>query len=169
MLFSFAVAGESLRKILDGGVREGMEQAMMFLIQKATTGAVDKQKDGPYKPSHSVSIELVDEQGARIVEEAEKDVEDPGTTELACRKRSRTGNPMTNQPRAAEASPGADGGVVNRTIIVVRNRAIMTPTIDPRRSKDVVGVEIHPHERWVGGATIPLRAFQVFNLPQDAS
>lgn len=43
----------------------------------------------------------------------------------------------------------------------------MTPTTDSRGTKKVIGVTIHPHERWTGGATVPLRAFQLFNLPQD--
>lgn len=45
----------------------------------------------------------------------------------------------------------------------------MTPIIDECSRKEVVGVEIRPHERWIGNATVPLHAFQVFNLPQDSS
>lgn len=45
----------------------------------------------------------------------------------------------------------------------------MTPTIDECSMQEVVGVEICPHKRWIGNATAPLLAFQVFNLPQDSS
>ncbi|XP_074377380.1 uncharacterized protein LOC141718904 [Apium graveolens] len=47
----------------------------------------------------------------------------------------------------------------------------MQPTVDPEASKEIIRVEIRPTERWVSGsnAPAPLRAFRVFNLPQDSS
>lgn len=43
----------------------------------------------------------------------------------------------------------------------------MTSNIDVRSCKEAVSVEIRPNERWRGSSTVPLRAFRVFNLPQD--
>lgn len=57
---------------------------------------------------------------------------------------------------------------VNKTITIVGRRGIMTPTMDKNLRKEAVSVEIRPNERWIGNATIPLRAFQIFNLPQDS-
>lgn len=65
----------------------------------------------------------------------------------------------------------ADGvvvGVINKTLTIIGNRGILSPTVNPRASMEVVGVEIRPCERWVGGSTVPLRAFRLFNLPQDS-
>ncbi|XP_074376393.1 uncharacterized protein LOC141717976 [Apium graveolens] len=44
----------------------------------------------------------------------------------------------------------------------------MGKTVDPRSKKEVVKVEIQPTERWTGGSTVPLRALNLFNLPQDS-
>ncbi|XP_074381610.1 uncharacterized protein LOC141723650 [Apium graveolens] len=44
----------------------------------------------------------------------------------------------------------------------------MNPTADPHAAREIVRVEIQPNERWTGGSTVPIQAFQVFHLPQDA-
>lgn len=86
---------------------------------------------------------------------------------LARRKRSRTED-GTSKSVVKEGALAGEGGV-NRTITLLGgNRVIMTPTSSHRSSKEI-GVSIRPSERWIGGATIPMRALQIFNLPQDAS
>lgn len=45
----------------------------------------------------------------------------------------------------------------------------MTPIVDDRLRKKAITVEDRPHERWIRNATVPLRAFRIFNLPQDLS
>lgn len=70
---TLSVAGKSLKKVLSRGVREKMDKAMMYLVQKSTAGTVDRDQAGPSKPSHSVSLELLDESGKVIVNEAGND------------------------------------------------------------------------------------------------
>lgn len=64
---------------------------------------------------------------------------------------------------------GASGSGVNKTLTIIGNRVIMTPTVEARASKEVFGVEVRPNERWIGGSTVPLRVFQLFDLTQDAN
>lgn len=57
---------------------------------------------------------------------------------------------------------------MNKTVTIVGNRAFMTSTVDTSAHKESFSVEIRPNQRWMGGSTVPLRAFRVFNLPQDS-
>lgn len=69
---------------------------------------------------------------------------------------------MGDIPQGETSRRGMDvvsGRRVNKTITIVGHRGIMTPTIDECSKKETVGVEIRPSERWIGSATVPLRAF----------
>lgn len=173
-MFIISVAGAFLKKVLDSGVRAKMDKTMMFLVQKSVAGAVNDRREGPSKPHHSVSIKLLDDQGDVIPNDAEvvyeKDVS-TGVGEkdahvLTRRKRFRTDD-GPSRTLSHETELVGDSGV-NKTITILwSNRVIMTPTADPRGMNEVIGMSIRPHERWTGGATVPLRAFQLFYLPQD--
>ncbi|XP_074369244.1 uncharacterized protein LOC141710579 isoform X2 [Apium graveolens] len=145
-----------------------MDKAMMLLIKRASKKGDDGAPSGPSRVGHSVSIELLDDQGNRIVEDVEKAMPDVEPADLNPRKRGR---------REVEGENCGDGGIVegdasvggvNRTLTLVGNRATMAPTIDPRQKKGVVRVDIQPHERWTGRTTVLLRVFDLFHLPQDA-
>lgn len=88
--------------------------------------------------------------------------------ELAPRKRVRVGN-VPSQGETSRWGIEVAGGGVNKTLTIVEHRGIMTPTVDDRSKKETISVKVRPHERWIGNATVPLRAFQIFNLPQDSS
>lgn len=70
-MFIVSVVGASLKKVLDGGVREKMNKAMMFLVQKSAVGAVDDRREGSSKPRHSVSLKLLDDHGGVVPNDAE--------------------------------------------------------------------------------------------------
>lgn len=60
---------------------------MMYLVQKSSVGAVDQTEVGPSKAS--VSIELLDDNGEKVVDDKGKDVVDadggaPLTRKRAC-------------------------------------------------------------------------------------
>ncbi|KAL8135449.1 hypothetical protein AgCh_010190 [Apium graveolens] len=136
------LGGASLKKILDDGIRGGMDKAMMLLLQRATRKPADAARPGPLGVPHSVSIELLDDQGNKRLRREDDEVVVGG--------------------REAEVE-GA-----NRTVTIAGTRVYMGKTVDPRSKKEVVRVEIQPTERWTGGSTVPLRALNLFNLPQDS-
>lgn len=168
--FLYAVCGDSLKKILDSGVRDKMNKAMMFLVKKSASGAVDNRKAETSRTRHSVSIEVLDSEGKVVHEDEETRPEENVDTsvggqgdEVMRRKRLRTDDGGSKVPPVVCFSSASEE--VGRTLTIVGgNRVIMTPT---RSSKEVVEVSIQPHERWGSGSTVPLRAFQIFNLPQD--
>ncbi|KAL8092535.1 hypothetical protein AgCh_034701 [Apium graveolens] len=162
------LAGASLEKILNSGVKGEMDKAMMLLIKRASKKGDDGAPSGPSRVGHSVSIELLDDQGNRIVEDVEKDMPDVEPTALNPRKRGRREVEGENCVDGGTVEGDASVGGVNKTLTLVGNRATMAPTIDPRQKKGVVRVDIQPHERWTGGTTVPLRVFDLFHLPQDA-
>lgn len=59
-------------------------------------------------------------------------------------------------------------GGINKTLTTIGNIGILSLTVNPQASMEVVGIEIRPSEHWVGGSTVPLRAFRLFNLPHDS-
>lgn len=63
------VASNSLKEVLNSGVSQEMNKAMMFSVQKSTSGAVDRARDVPPRPSHSVSIELMEDKTEKVVGE----------------------------------------------------------------------------------------------------
>lgn len=159
------MCGDSLKKVLDSGVRDKMNKAMMFLVKKSASGAVDDRKAENSKVRHSVSIEVLDSEDkvvhegdeARPKENVGNSVGVRGDDVVLRRKR------LWTEEGASKVPPVGEG--VGRTLTIVGgNRVIMTPT---RVSRDVVEVSIQPHERWGSGSTVPLRSFQIFNLPQD--
>lgn len=149
------VAGSSLKKILNSGFSEDMNKAMMFLVQKSASGAVDRARTVP--PSHSVSIELLDDKTDKVVNEPEKAVKEEGTGDLIPRKRGR--DETEQQGPSTRRATG-------RSLTIVGSRGLI-PCNDARGSKDSLCVEVRPHERWTGGSTVPMRALQLFHLPQD--
>lgn len=163
----FLVAGEPLRDILNSGVRDKMEKAMLLLVQKSVSGAVDQERGSGSRLGNSISIEVLDDQGERIPENLNKKNTEEVCEELAPRKRIRVG--CVPQGETSRRGVDAVSGGVNKTITIVGHCGIMTPTVDERSRKETFGVEVRPNERWIGGATVPLRAFQIFNLPQDAN
>lgn len=139
---------------------------MMLLVKKSTSGAVDQAESS--RRGHYVSIEFLDEQvngeGVGLGKEA---IEEVGGN-LVTRKRPRGIEEVSHQGDTSKKNAdGVTGRGVNKTITIVGNRGIMTPTVDPRGKGVAVIVEVQPHERWTGNATVPMRAFQIFNLPQD--
>ncbi|KAL8126296.1 hypothetical protein AgCh_013546 [Apium graveolens] len=71
-----SVAGSSLQKILNSGIREEMDKAMLLLVLRASRGAIDVSKPGPSRPGHYVSIELLDDQGNKVVKDRGKVLSD---------------------------------------------------------------------------------------------
>lgn len=55
-----------MRDILNSGVRDKMEKAMLLLVQKSISGAVDEERGIGSHPGNSVSIEVLDDQGERF-------------------------------------------------------------------------------------------------------
>lgn len=153
-----SVAGEGLRKVLENGVTFEMDKAMMLLVQKSSSGAVDRARAGPSRPSHSVSIELLDDHIEKPIEEPEKVACDEEGNELVLRKRPR---------EDTEQQGPSTRRVLNKTLTIVEGKGLATPSPEGRAGNDIIGVEIRPHERWTCGSTVPLRALRMFHLPQD--
>ncbi|XP_074364881.1 uncharacterized protein LOC141705915 [Apium graveolens] len=150
-----------------------MDKAMMLLLQRASRKGVDgmqagSSRGGPSLAGHSVSIELIDEQGNKVVDDAKKVVPDPVVTDANPHKRNRRDIEEENIGGDDTVENVTIGGGINKTITFIGSRALMTNTIDPRSRKEVVRAEIQPSERWTGGSTIPLRVFKLFQLPQDS-
>ncbi|KAL8088961.1 hypothetical protein AgCh_038653 [Apium graveolens] len=145
-----------------------MDKAMMLLIKRASKKNADGAPSGPSRVGHSVSIELLDDQGNKVVEDPGKDMPDMEPADLNPRKRGHREVEEENCGGGGFGEADASFGGVNRTLTLVGNRATMAPTIDPQLKKGVVRVDIQPHERWTGGTTMPLRVFDLFHLPQDA-
>ncbi|XP_074370290.1 uncharacterized protein LOC141711614 [Apium graveolens] len=150
-----------------------MDKAMIFLIQRASRKNVDGTYPGPSRvgasgAGHSVSIELLDDQGNKIMEDPGKTVSDVEPTELNPRKRGRREVEDVNLGGGEFVEPAVVGSGVNKTITLVNSRVLMANTAEHRSKKEPVRVEIQPSERWTGGITVPLRAFDIFHLPQDA-
>lgn len=163
-----SVCGDSLKKILDNGLREKMNRAMMFLVQKSAAGAVDTRKAESSRTRPSVSIEMLDNEGKVIPESVEVGLEgnvesvvgEKENSVVLRRKRHRVDD---GESRVSPVGASSHGDGVGRTITILGgNRVIMNPT---RPSTEIVEVSIQPHERWGGGGPVPLRAFQLFNLP----
>ncbi|XP_074362211.1 uncharacterized protein LOC141702423 [Apium graveolens] len=150
-----------------------MDKAMMLLLQRASRKGADgmqagSSRGGPSSAGHSVSIELIDAPGNKVVNDAEKVVHDPVVADVNPRKRNRR--------EIEEENIGGDdivenitvGGGINKTITFIGSRALITNTIDPRSRKEVMRAEIQPSERWTGGSTVPLRVFKLVQLSQDS-
>ncbi|KAL8090668.1 hypothetical protein AgCh_039923 [Apium graveolens] len=135
------LGGASLKKILDGGIRGGMDKAMMLLLQRATRKPVDAARPGPSGVPHSVSIELLDDQGNKVIEDNERVVSDLVRVEGNPRKRFRREDDEV-------VVGGREGEVegVNMTVTIAGARVYMGKTVDPRSKKEVVRVEIQPTE-----------------------
>ncbi|XP_074325800.1 uncharacterized protein LOC141663856 [Apium graveolens] len=146
---------------------------MMLLIQRASRKNTDgacagTSRVGASGVGHSVSIELLDDQGNKVVEAPEKAVTDADLGDLNPRKRGRREVDDVNIGGGEFVEPAVAGSGVNKTITLVNSRVLMSNTGEPRSKKEPVRVEIQPNERWTGGTTVPLRAFNLFHLPQDA-
>lgn len=50
------------------------KKTMMYVVKKSSVGAVNQAQEGPSKPVHLVSLELLDESGKAVVNEAGKNV-----------------------------------------------------------------------------------------------
>lgn len=142
---------------------------MLLLVQKAASGPVNQERGEGSRPSNSVSIEVLDEQGGRIPDNLNKNNAKDTGDELAPRKRTRVGVVSSQGETSRRGVDVVSGRAVNNTLTIVGHRGIMTPTIDERARKETIEVEIRPHERWIGNTTVPLRSFKIFNLPQDSS
>ncbi|XP_074364723.1 uncharacterized protein LOC141705736 [Apium graveolens] len=150
-----------------------MDKAMMLLIQRSSRKNTDgvcagTSRVGASGAGHSVSIELLDDQGNKVVEAPEKVVTDADLGDLNPRKRERCEVDDVHLGGGDFAEPALGGSGVNKTITLVNSRVLMSNTGEPRSKKELVRVEIQPNERWTGGTTVSLRAFNHFHLPQDA-
>lgn len=163
----FSVAGEPLKGILNSGVLGKMEKAMLLLVQKSAAGAVDQERRDSYRANHSVSIELLDDHGEKVVEDSNAKVADVAEG-IVSRKRVRVSSVASQGETSRRSVEVVGGSGINKTLTIVGNRGVMTPTIDEHGRKEIVRAEIRPSERWVGNATVPLHAFRIFNLPQDS-
>lgn len=83
------VAREPLKKVLSSGVLDKMDKAMMFLVQKSASGVVDQSRVGAHRPNHPVSIELLDDNGERVIEDSGKSIGNEEVGGLVNRKRPR--------------------------------------------------------------------------------
>lgn len=166
--FVDSVACESLKRVLSSGVFAKMEKAMIMLVKKSAAGALDQAKVGTSHPNHSVSIELRNNNGEMEIISVGKQGDSGDENELGPRKQLHS-----HVDRAPEVSPrGVDGGSgsgVNKTLTIVGNQGILTPTVAARAHKEIVSVEVRPNERWIGGSTVPLPIFLLFNLPWDVN
>lgn len=153
----YAVAGNSLKQVLHSGVLAKMEKTMMLLVKKSASGAVDRTRTMVPHSNHSVSIELLDDQGNKVVGGVEQHniVGDGG--ELVPQKRPRS--QVDRTPEAGRGAEGASGSGVNKTLSIINNRGVNAPTAGNRPSKEFISVELRPNERWIGGSTVPLRVF----------
>ncbi|XP_074331784.1 uncharacterized protein LOC141668702 [Apium graveolens] len=150
-----------------------MDKAMMLLLQRASRKNADGTHPGTSRVGgstvgHSISIELLDDQGNKVMEDPGRIVSDAEPAELNPRKRGRRELEDVGMGAGEFVEPAATGSGVNKTITLVNSRVLMAGTTDPRSRKEPVRVEINPNERWTGGTTVPLRAFNIFHLPQDA-
>lgn len=80
------MAGESLKEILNNRVLGEMEKAMMLLVKKSASGAVDRARAGSSRPTHSISIEELDNNGNKVVENPKENVVEDGASEIVTRK-----------------------------------------------------------------------------------
>lgn len=94
----YLVAGNSLRKVLSSGVLDKMEKSIMLLVRKSASCVIEQARAETSHLNHSVSIELLDENGERAVEIARKQVV-VKDDEIIPRKR-----PLGNGDRALENS-----------------------------------------------------------------
>ncbi|XP_074351473.1 uncharacterized protein LOC141690584 [Apium graveolens] len=138
-----------------------MDKAMMLLLQRAARRPADAARAGPSGVPHSVSIELLDDQGNKVIEDNERVVSDLVRVEGNPRKRFRR-----EDDEVAVGGRGVGFEGVNKDVATAGER-VYGKTVDPRSKKEVMRVEIQPTERWTGGSTVPLRALNLFNLPQD--
>ncbi|KAL8099588.1 hypothetical protein AgCh_032011 [Apium graveolens] len=139
--------GDSLNNILNSGVHGKIDKAMMLLVQRASSSALDEAKVGHSKVSHSVSIELLDDNEEKIIEDSER-VNIHGDVSMR------------------EVDDTLGGGV-NKSLTLIRNWVIMTTTVDPQAVREVVHIEIQPNERWTGGSTVDLRAFKKISVIRE--
>lgn len=146
-----SVISDPLKKVLSSGILDKMKQAIMFLVQKFASRDVDQERVGTSRLN----------QGKKISEEERG--------ELVSRKWARGGAGLPQGLSSRQGTEGVCSGNINKTLMIVGTRGAIAPTVHERVNKEVVGVEIRPNERWIGGSTVPLRIFQLFNLHQDVS
>lgn len=129
-------------------------------MKKSASGAVDRARAESSRRGHSISIELLDEQGKEDGRGSGKEI----CGNLVPRKRAWEFDEVPTQGESFKkaAEEVANRGINKMITIIVRNRGInKTITVDPRGKKGVeVRVEVQPHERWIGNATVLMRAFQ---------
>lgn len=114
-----------------------------------------------------MSIEELDNNRKKFVDAPVKNVAEDGGGGILSRKRCCEEEMASQDLVLRKETSRASGSGINKTLTIIGNRGILSPTVDPRVPKVVVNIEIRPNERWVGGSTVPLRAFRLFNLPQD--
>lgn len=141
----------------------------MLFINNYASDAVDQAGVGNSLPNHSISIELLDDDGEKDVEEPFKDATCDEAGDLISRTWQRDDGGHPEGPSSWRGAGEVLLGGINKTLTIVGNMGILSLTVNIRASKETVGVEIHPNELWVGGSTVPLWAFRLFNLPQDSS
>lgn len=79
--------------------------------------------------------------------------------EIVTRKQQREEGGHPQGPSIRKGFGGVPARGINKTLTIVGNRGILSPTVDTRANREIIGVEIRPNKRWVGGSTVPLWAF----------
>lgn len=106
----------------DSGVLKEMDKALMFLVQKSTSGAVDGARNGSSRPTHSVSIELLDEITGKLADESGKTagVGEPG--DLVSHKRPR---------EDVEQQGPSLGRALAKKLTILGNPGLLSPIPEP--------------------------------------
>ncbi|KAL8088738.1 hypothetical protein AgCh_038503 [Apium graveolens] len=118
--FDTQIAGESLKWLLESGFSVKMDKAMMMLVKKSKAGVVDMPRVDENTSSRTISIELLDDRGNKVV---------GGSEPVACegtgnpsRKRLRSGAVETSEVAGKKVCEDAAGSGVNKTITIIGNR-----------------------------------------------
>lgn len=159
-----AVVGDSLREVLDSGIREDMHKTMLVLAKRSTGGRSSQAKGVP-KVADLKSVDgTVDENVVPVeIEPVGDDVQDRRG------KRVRDDGDEGSSRRVSSRQVGDPPrpGVGKSLVIIGMNRETLPPVLQNCSSDKSLHIEINPNERWTAGSRFPIQVFKAFDLPQD--
>lgn len=128
----------------------------MFWVKKSVFDAVDQVEASGSRPSHSVSIELLDENGERVPPKGKEDAGGEVGDLIPRERQWEEDHPRQGKSvkKGGEVTPTSG---IGKSLSIIGSRGMGTPTVEVRSGKEPIGVEVRTHERWMGGSTVPLR------------
>ncbi|KAL8155999.1 hypothetical protein AgCh_001166 [Apium graveolens] len=112
-----------------------MDKTMMMLVKKSASDALDKTRVEDSRHGRSISIELLDDSGNKVVSGSEWISSIFEGVDNVSRKRKMGDHTQTSLRLVRQGADGIEMSGINKTLTIIGNQGIMTHTHDSLASK----------------------------------